>query len=291
MNHADQHFLLDNPRKLIGHLESRLDGQGLAADWTGADTGGIQGAAVLFLLTQCRTKQSPKPEICLLLTKRSRRVVQPGDLCCPGGGIAPGDRILSRILPLPVRPLRRWPRWLKWQAKHRTAALRVMQAWTAGLRESWEETRLNPLRVSLLGPLPVQQLIMFERRIFPLAAWVPYDLHLRPNHEVARIVRLPLRYLLDPGNYGRYRLSISSGSTPVGRQSEFPCFMHHERQGTEVLWGATYRITMDFLRIAFGFSSPVMDGLPVVHGRRDTSYFNGSVWDPASVRNTELRRP
>jgi hypothetical protein len=103
--------------------------------------------------------------------------------------------------------------------------------------------------------------------------------HLRPNREVARIVNVPLRCLLDPGNYGRYRLSFKSGQAAVYHRNEFLCFIHHGRQGTEILWGATFRIAMDFLKIAFGFSPPAMDALPVVWGRRDATYLNGSVWE------------
>lgn len=282
MNQKYRFHLLNHPRKLMGHIESRLDRDGIAEGWVRADDGS-QGSAVLFLLTQQRITPGRKPELCLLLTKRSQRVMQPGDLCCPGGGIVFGDKILSGFMPLPVAPWHRWLRWFRWRVKHGSAARRLMQVWTAGLRESWEEMRLNPLRVSLLGPLPVQQLILFRRLIFPLAAWVPACPHLKPNREVARIVSVPLRCLLDPSNYRRYRLTFKTGQAAIGGRNEFPCFMHHGRQGTEILWGATFRITMDFMRIAFDFHSPDMDVLPVVQGRRDAAYLNGSVWDSENV--------
>jgi hypothetical protein len=285
MNETYRYHLLNNPRKLMGYIESRLDRDGITQGWERADKAGIQGSAVLFLLTQQRLAPGRKPELCLLLTKRSQQVMQPGDLCCPGGGIGLGDKIVSGFMPLPLAPRRKWLRWLRWRVKRGPVARRMMQVWTAGLRESWEEMRLNPLSVSLLGPLPVQQLLLFRRLIFPLAAWVPACPHLRPNGEVARIVSVPLRCLLDAGNYGRYRLMFRSGQAPIGGGNEFPCFIHHGRQGTEILWGATFRITMDFMRIVFDFDAPATEALPVVQGRRDAAYLNGSVWDSEGIRN------
>ena len=287
MNQKYPHHLLGNPRMLMGQIESRLDRDAIAEGWAMADDDRIRGSAVLFLLTRQRIVPGRTSELCLLLTKRSERVMQPGDLCCPGGGIAPGDRIISEFMPLPRVPWRKWVRWLRWRVRHASAARRVMQAWTAGLRECWEEMRLNPFKVSLIGPLPVQQLILFKRLIFPLVAWVSACPRLRPNREVARIVCVPLRCLLDTGNFGRFRLTVKTGRTEIGRRDEFPCFIHHGRQGTEILWGATFRITMDFLKIAFDFDLPAMNELPVVPGRRDAAYFSGSLWDTEMNRNSE----
>ena len=284
MNQTNRQCLLNNSGKLIHQIASRLGRSDISADWKGADGGGIQGSAVLFLLTKCRTFQGKRTELCLLLNKRSRLVLQPGDLCCPGGGITRVDKIMSGFMPLPGVPLHKWLQWFRWRVKQRQMARRVMQVWTAGLREAWEEMRLNPLKVTLLGPLPVQRLTMFRRLIFPLTAWVPSYPHLRPNWEVDRVVNVPLRSLLDPSNYGRYRLSFEAGQSETGRPDEFPCFIHQGRQGVEILWGATFRITMDFLRIAMDFDYPAKEGLPEVRGKRDAAYLNGSVWDQVTSR-------
>jgi hypothetical protein len=279
MNQTFRHFPLNNARELIGHIVSRLDNQSITLDWLNSTVDGNKSSAVLFLLTRCRTAPYGEPEICLLLNKRSQRVAQPGDLCCPGGGIVQWDRILSSFLPLPVSPLRQWPHWLRWRLKHRRTAQRVMLVWTTGLREAWEEMRLNPLKVFFLGPLPTQQLILFRRRIFPLAAWVPSYPRLRLNWEVSRIVNVPLRCLLDPGNYGRYRVRFKSGQAVIHRENDFPCFIHRGRQGMEILWGATFRIAMNFLNITFDFQFPDGDALPMIWGKRDQAYLNGSIWD------------
>ncbi len=281
MHQLLENSIVDKPGDLIRRIESRLNTGNVAHDWTQArQNGGGRGSAVLFLLTPLTTGKSGEPETCLLLNKRSQRVLQPGDLCCPGGGVAASDKALSPIMRLPFSPLYRWSHWHRWRTAHPETARYLALLLTTGLREAWEEMRLNPLKVSFIGPLPVQQLILFKRRIFPLAAWVPSYPHLKPNWEVERLVHVPLRSLLDPGNFGRYRLTFKSEGQENYRQSDFPCFIHQGRLGTEILWGATFRITVSFLRLVFGFSPPDINDLPVVKGKRGKTYLNGSLWDP-----------
>ena len=51
-------------------------------------------------------------EISVILNKRSRDVLQGGDLCCPGGTINSRlDAYLAKALSLPGSPLSRWPYW------------------------------------------------------------------------------------------------------------------------------------------------------------------------------------
>jgi hypothetical protein len=77
--------------------------------------------------------------------------------------------------------------------------------------------------------------------------------------------------------YGRYRLHFVSDGVEVQRKEDFPCFLHQGRQGSEVLWGATFRITMDFLERVYGFQMPVLDKSQVVQGRLGSTYMNGSI--------------
>jgi hypothetical protein len=147
----------------------------------------------------------------------------------------------------------------------------------ASLRESFEEMRLNPLSVKLLGLLPSQQLVMFHRIIYPLVCWIPRQKRFRPNWEVEKIVYIPLSKLLDSKNYARYRLNLEQvpGQRRNPGRYDFLCFIHRDQNVTENLWGATFRITMAFLEIAFGFKPPVMDYLPVVNGKLDENYLTG----------------
>lgn len=148
------------------------------------------------------------------------------------------------------------------------------------LRECWEEIRLNPLKVTFLGPLPVQKLIMFNRKIYPLAGWVPPNQVFRPNWEVDRMVYIPLRRLLEPQNYARFRLINSKCSGDSQRNDDFPCFIHRDQAGDEVLWGATFRIVMDFLRRIQYFTLPDLSRSTIIQRNLSADYLNGSLIQP-----------
>jgi 8-oxo-dGTP pyrophosphatase MutT (NUDIX family) len=265
---------------IIHQIREKLNGNGLSTDWRVPDKHTQKGgSAVLFLLSRHCFDGQRHLEPCLILNKRSQRVLQPGDLCCPGGGVEPLDRLLSRVLRWPFSPLFGWPPWRRWQAKDPQLARGLSLMLGAGLREAWEEMRLNPLRVTFLGPLQVQPLILFNRSIYPLAGWVSSVKGLQPNWEVERLVLIPLRHLLEPHRYGRYRLYYAAQGGERQRQEDFPCFIHQGRQGREVLWGATFRIAIDFLERVYGFQPPHPDTVPVVTGRLDRAYMNGSTMD------------
>ena len=233
-------------------------------------------SAVLFLLGEFPGRGRLAGQPCLILNKRSASVRQAGDLCCPGGRINPHlDGVLATLLKLPILPLARWPYWSEWlNLNPRWAAwLRLLVA--TGLRESIEEIRLNPFSLKLLGPMPPQPLLMFQRIIYPVVMWIGGQKRFYPNWEVDKIIYIPLRDLLNPERYARYRLRIEAESNSV-QQNTFPCFRYEKENETEVLWGATYRITMSFLKDVFCFEPPAADALPQIHGYLSRSYLNKS---------------
>ena len=59
------------------------------------------------------------------------------------------------------------------------------------------------------------------------------------------------------------------------RASDFPCFRHESKDETEVLWGATYRMTTVFLELVFDFYPPELASLPVINGTLDDNYLTG----------------
>lgn len=232
-------------------------------------------SSVLFLVGFHPRTSHPS----LILTKRSSKVRQPGDLCCPGGSIAPRrDVFLSKVLKLPFLTLSRWPNWKFWRQHNAHAARTLAILLATGLRESFEEMRLNPLAVKFLGVLPPQSLVMFDRVIYPLVAWVRRQRRFYPNWEVEKIVCIPLQELLRSENYARYRLN--SGLDPNRSQkmyaTDFPCFRYTYRDETEILWGATYQITSTFLELVFNFSAPDWASLPVVNGTLGNNYLTGN---------------
>ena len=125
--------------------------------------------------------------------------------------------------------------------------------------------------------MPKQELVLFKRHIYPMVGWIDGWQKFKPNWEVARIVYLPLRHLLDPTQYCRYRVVIASRrENPTAETATvFPAFQHYGRNGAnEILWGATYRIVSGFLRRVFDFEPPPMTALPLVEGFRRQSYLN-----------------
>ena len=53
---------------------------------------------------------------------------------------------------------------------------------------------------------------------------------------------------------------------------DMPCFLYRRHARTEILWGATYRIVLQFLELVFGFEPPDIENLPVVLGIMDEKY-------------------
>jgi hypothetical protein len=239
----------------------------------------VTASSVLFPLSlQCHGA-GPLSEPCIIFNKRSRKVKQPGDLCFPGGSIAPHlDVWLSRLLIMPFFPLARWSYWPRWRTWRPRQARRLALLLATGLRESFEEMRLNPFGVRFLGPLPSQSLVMFERVIYPMVAWIPCQQRFFPNWEVEKIIRIPMRNLLNPDSYARYRLGFKLGkeNPKNGETEDFPCFLHEDHDGKEVLWGATYRVVTVFLDLVYGFRPPGAGSLPVVHGTLDMQYYEGA---------------
>ncbi len=268
--------LLSDRDLFIHHTRAQL-GEGASHGLAHLDSGTLKRASVvLFVISPCNGAQS---EPCLILNKRSVKVRQAGDLCCPGGGVSWGmDRMLAHLLKVPGTPFRQWDNWPLWQ-KHFGENSRTLSLLLAtGLREAWEEMRLNPIRFNFLGMLPSQRLVMFDRVIFPIVGSTSYHAF-KPNWEVERIISIPIRKLLDPNRYGRFRPMVSTPRNGDGQQLrhvDFPCYIHEDDQGSEMLWGATYRITQAFLESVFGFCPPQEIDLPLVRRYLDDSYLNGS---------------
>jgi 8-oxo-dGTP pyrophosphatase MutT (NUDIX family) len=271
--------LLANDTTLVQHIIRVLNVQAGQNPIFSAKTIDPEAAAgVLLLLGSRSNNQNTSPEPCLILNKRSLRVRQPGDLCFPGGSVTPRlDTRLAKLFSLPVTSLGRWTYWAQWKQAHPQTARLLSLFWATGLRESFEEMRLNPFGVQFLGPLPPQPLVMFRRVIFPMAAWVKRQKRFFPNWEVDKIVYIPLRDLLDAAKYRCYRLRISTGLNEPSSDSrqDYPCFYFQSEGDAEILWGATYRIATLFMEYTFGFKPPRLETLQVVKGRLDPAYLTG----------------
>ena len=271
--------LLANDTTLIQHIIQKLNAQAVRNSiFPDHAIDPEVAAGVIMLLGPWRNGPQSSSGPCLILNKRSLKVRQPGDLCFHGGSVTPRlDTHLAKIFSLPVTSLGRWTYWAQWKQAHPQNARLLSLFWATGLRESFEEMRLNPFGVKFLGPLPPQPLVMFRRVIFPMVAWVQRQKRFFPNWEVDKIIYIPLRDLLDAAKYRRYRLRISTGlnEPSLDSRQDYPCFYFQSESDTEILWGATYRIATLFMEYTFGFQPPRLETLPVVKGRLDPAYLTG----------------
>ena len=236
--------------------------------------------SVLFLMGMHTVHPPALPTPCFILNKRSEHVRQPGDLCFPGGHIDPRfDSTIARLLTLPGAPLRRWPLLSSWQKQSREAVKQLSVYFATGLRESFEEMRLNPFWINFLGPMAPERLVMFYRVIYPMVGWIDHQQRFWLNDEVERLVYIPIEHFFHPHRYAKLRLLYSSGlekKVNRGSYEDFPCFIHQTDNHTDVLWGATYRIVERFLTLVFDFSPPDIATLPVISTRLTRTYLTGT---------------
>ena len=236
-----------------------------------------QSAVLLPIGPKCKQVNGPD-EPCLILNKRSKKVRQAGDLCCPGGSVSKDlDRFLGKLITFPLSSLRKWKYWSHYRQHRPEDARKLAVFYATSLRESFEEMRLNPFGVRFLGTLPPKQLVLKDRFIFPMVGWIPRQQKFLPNWEVDEIVRIPLKSLLNHDNYAICRLSFAGyeDAPPGLLPPQHPGFFHETDDGLQLLWGATYRIVMDFLNLVFDFTPPDPASVPMVNWELDENYFNG----------------
>jgi len=214
----------------------------------------------------------------VILNKRSTYVQQAGDLCFPGGGTDGRlDRILSRLLAWGVLPVGRSEplrRLLRSSPQAREVFLFVL----AGvLRESWEEMRLPPWKVEYMGALPTLWMQSFPRVIFPVVGRVRPGWKARPNWEVESVLRLPLRTFFDPENYAicKFLVRTPSEEGQGMLEWEYPCLVINDPAGEEILWGATFKILMDFMERVFELPVGQINPSRSISRELSPYYFNG----------------
>ena len=106
------------------------------------------------------------------------------------------------------------------------------------LREADEEIGLNPDDVHVLGRLSNLITITYFR-VTPVVGVVKWPSVFRVGeHEVARIFTIPLMWLANPSNRWQFEMPGRSRSL----------IAYHPYDG-ELLWGATARMTVDFLNV------------------------------------------
>lgn len=106
------------------------------------------------------------------------------------------------------------------------------------LREADEEIGVNPKDVRVLGRLTHMITITYFR-VTPVVGVIKWPTVFRVGeHEVARIFTIPLAWLANPLNRWQFEMP--------GRNRSL--IAYHPYDG-ELLWGATARMTVDFLNV------------------------------------------
>ena len=239
----------------------------------------LDQSAVLFPIgPRCDNSEEPA-DLCLILNKRSKNVRQAGDLCCPGGGVSPNlDRFLAILLKFPFSPLTRWSFWSGCRKKSPGQANNLSILYATSLRESFEEMRVNPFGVRFLGTLHPQRLAIQNKFIFPMVGWIPRQKRFFSNWEVEKIVYIPFRRLLNPDNHAMFKLKLA-GNAAASNTALPPChpgYLHRSDGEFDLLWGATYRIVMDFLSLTFDFEPPDPKPMTLTDWELDEHYFEGT---------------
>jgi len=106
------------------------------------------------------------------------------------------------------------------------------------LREADEEIGIQPRAVRLLGRL-ANMITITSFRVTPVVGVIPWPTVFRVGqHEVERVFTIPLMWLADKRNRWEFNMP--------GRNRTL--IAYHPYDG-ELLWGATARITVDFIKI------------------------------------------
>jgi 8-oxo-dGTP pyrophosphatase MutT (NUDIX family) len=118
------------------------------------------------------------------------------------------------------------------------------------LREAYEEIGLEPGDVRLLGRL--NEMVTITRfRITPVIGIIPwpYDFRLSAA-EVERVFSIPLTWLAQPANWEAlyFTPNVTAQVQADGAPRSFPVISYHPYDG-EILWGASARMTQDFLKV------------------------------------------
>ena len=212
------------------------------------------------------------------LIKRSESVAQAGDISCPGGMLeSKTDEMLSHIL-LKTGMIRTIDGRLLYDLPNKdeqTASLVSLFLMNA-LREAWEEIGLSPLNVGFLGALPSYSLTYFSRTIFPLVCLVREPYHYQLSDEVEKVLEIPLTCFFQSSSYATLEVESGLGSADPRYNMKFPCLVIPDGKGNEdILWGATFYIVTNFLKIISGDILPPLSPSRVVKKSLSPHYASG----------------
>jgi 8-oxo-dGTP pyrophosphatase MutT (NUDIX family) len=233
--------------------------------------------AGVVLLLNYKSNQK-KPEYVFQLIKRSEKVTQAGDISCPGGILHPRvDKILSFFLKIGIIPAMR-EKNLNYTAYNDKETISLIRLFlTNALREAWEEIGLIPFNISFLCALPCYSLTSFAITIYPLVCLTPKPFKYRLSSEVEKILEIPLSFFFQSSNYASLEIETPTGDNASSQNNKFPCLIIPDDRGNvDILWGATFNIITNFLRIISDDSLPLSSASRTVKKVLTDSYISGN---------------
>jgi hypothetical protein len=148
---------------------------------------------------------------------------------------------------------------------------------TTALREAWEEIGLIPFNVLFLGALPCYSLTSFARTIYPLVCLTPNPFQYRLNSEVDKILEIPLSFFFHDSNYASLEIETPMVNSASGQNNKLPCLVIPDKTGNiDILWGATFNIITNFLRIISDDSLPLPSSSRTMKKVLSNSYISGN---------------
>ena len=227
IDYKDMHELIANSKSGPNHLE-----------------------AGVVLLINYRSNRNGS-EYVFQLIKRSNTVTQAGDISCPGGIVHQGiDRIMSYLLKTGIIPTVHGHNLNSSQFRDKEAASLIRLFLTTALREAREEVGLNPFNVIFLGALPCYSLSLLARTIFPVVCLTAKPFQYKLSSEVDKMLEIPVGFFFQQSNYALLEIKTSLENGTEHLQYQSPCLVIPDGLGGEdILWGATFNIITNFLRI------------------------------------------
>ena len=244
----------------------------------GSDKAWLAAGVLIPLFFRENPEDEGGGEFVFQLIKRSSGVPQGGDLSGPGGMLNPMlDRPLASLMYAGIVPALKGKARFYLRKRDPASQRNIRLFFANALRESWEEVRLNPLNVQLLGPLPSYSLTLFTRTIFPLVGLVRKEWNFRPNWEVEKVVEIPLKSFFAEDSYGVLSVEALDETNTSKLDWDLPCLIHGDVDGSEeVLWGATLNIILSFLKIAFNYEPPARHDNKIIKRTLKPGYLTGN---------------
>ena len=121
---------------------------------------------------------------------------------------------------------------------------------------------MNPFNAIFLGALPTYSLTLFARTIFPLVCLTRKPFECKISSEVEKVLEIPIADFFKISNHALLEIETPFANSAASAGNHLPCFIFTDSDGkTEILWGATFNIIINFLSIISdgSFSLPSTD--------------------------------